>query len=58
MLFYILVFTLSWIVWLVFADKDRWREILPVCIFAKCLVIILAILQISRNPETGEIVVK
>ena len=36
-MFYVVWFFLVWIIWLLFADKSRWREILPVCIFAKCL---------------------
>lgn len=32
-------FISAWIVWLLFADKSRWREILPVCIFAKSLAL-------------------
>jgi hypothetical protein len=37
--FYIEWFILAWAVWLLFADKTRWREILSVCIFAKCLAL-------------------
>ena len=33
-MFWILRFILFWAVWFVFADKKRWREILPVCILA------------------------
>lgn len=33
-MFWITSFTLSWIFWYLLADKDRWREILPVSIFA------------------------
>lgn len=30
-------FGLFWIAWLIFADKSRWREMLPTCIFASLL---------------------
>lgn len=33
-MFYIIRFALSWVSWFILADKTRWREILPVCIFA------------------------
>jgi hypothetical protein len=36
-MFYLAWFFFSWTIWLLFADKDRWRELLPVCIFAVCL---------------------
>jgi|GEM_PF-655146 hypothetical protein len=32
--YYYIRFAIEWIVWLTFADKKRWREILPVCFFA------------------------
>lgn len=35
--FYIGWFILAWTIWLLLADKSRWREILPVCIFASFL---------------------
>ena len=38
-LFYVGCFILSWIVWFVFADIRRWREIVPVCILAKALAL-------------------
>ncbi|MDR3590417.1 MAG: hypothetical protein P4N41_12260 [Negativicutes bacterium] len=38
-MFYVAWFIFAWIVWLRFADKTRWREILPVCIFAKALAL-------------------
>lgn len=38
-MFYIAWFTLSCVVWLKYADKNRWREILPVCIFAEALAL-------------------
>ena len=38
-MFYIVWFSFAWLVWLRFADKARWREILPVCIFAKALAL-------------------
>lgn len=36
-MFFIIWFLLSWSIWLIFADKKRWREIIPVCIFADFL---------------------
>lgn len=36
-MFYIVSFALSWMVWLVLADRSRWREIFPVCVFANVL---------------------
>lgn len=33
-MFYLFRFVLSWVCWFTFADKKRWREILPVCILA------------------------
>jgi hypothetical protein len=44
-MFYIVCFILAWIIWLKFADKARWREILPVCIFAKCLALATDVLM-------------
>ncbi|MBP2645477.1 MAG: hypothetical protein H6Q75_917 [Firmicutes bacterium] len=44
-MFYLLWFTLCWIFWLSFANKARWREILPVCIFAKCLALATDVLM-------------
>lgn len=38
--FFYIRFALAWSCWLVFADKDRWREILPVCVFASFLGLI------------------
>lgn len=38
-MFYVVCFVLSWIAWLLFADRDRWREIVLVCIFAKTLAL-------------------
>jgi len=38
-MFYILWFILAWIIWLFFADRSRWREILPVCTFAQTLAL-------------------
>lgn len=34
MLFYIVSFILSWMVWLLLADKRRWKELFPVGLFA------------------------
>ncbi len=36
-MFFIALFILSWAAWLLFADKQRWREIFPVSIFAAFL---------------------
>lgn len=38
-MFYIAWFAAAWAAWLAFADRQRWREILPVCIFAKTLAL-------------------
>lgn len=40
-MFWIISFILSWLVWLMFANKNRWKEIMPVCIFASWLSFIL-----------------
>ena len=32
--FWLARFIFEWLIWLTFADKSRWREIMPVCIFA------------------------
>lgn len=34
MLFWSIRFIMEWVIWLALADKARWKEILPVCIFA------------------------
>lgn len=34
MVFYIVSFILSWIVWLLLADKRRWKELFPVGLFS------------------------
>lgn len=44
-MFYITWFTFAWIMWLALADKKRWREILPVCIFAKTLALATDVLM-------------
>ncbi|OCL26564.1 hypothetical protein U472_11280 [Orenia metallireducens] len=36
-MFFIGRFTLVWIIWLIFADKKRWRELFPTAIFAGLL---------------------
>lgn len=36
-MFYIMVFLASWVLWLLFADKSRWRELFPVSLFASLL---------------------
>ncbi|MEW9673110.1 CBO0543 family protein [Ammoniphilus sp. 3BR4] len=33
-MFFIASFVISWVVWLIFADKQRWKELFPVAIFA------------------------
>ena len=33
-MFFIINFILSWLIWLIFADKKRWKEIFPVTFFA------------------------
>jgi hypothetical protein len=43
-MFYVLWFAISWIAWLAFADRSRWREILPVCILAQALALATDIL--------------
>jgi|GEM_PF-2889474 hypothetical protein len=34
MLFWYIRFALEWTIWLIFADKKRWRELLPVGLIA------------------------
>jgi hypothetical protein len=48
-MFYVVWFILVWIIWLLVGDKSRWREILPVCIFAKCLALATDVL-VSYYP--------
>lgn len=36
-MFHIVVFITSWISWILFSNKKRWREILPVCFLASML---------------------
>ena len=38
--FFYMRFLISWTCWLLFADKTRWREIIPVSIFASFLGLI------------------
>lgn len=33
-MFFISRFIIAWALWLIFADKKRWREIFPICFFA------------------------
>lgn len=40
MTFFYARFLITWTCWLLFADKSRWKEILPVCIFASFLSLI------------------
>ncbi len=35
--FYYIRFAVFWALWLILADKSRWREIFPVCLFASLL---------------------
>lgn len=37
MLFWIGKFIFLAVIWLIFADRRRWKEILPVCLFASCI---------------------
>jgi hypothetical protein len=37
MYFWYIRFVIEWIVWLIFADKKRWRELFPVSFFASLL---------------------
>lgn len=39
--FWIGRFIFDWTIWLIFADKSRWREILPICFFATNLALTL-----------------
>lgn len=41
-MFYIAVFVLSWTVWLLFADKRRWRELFATSVFGIALAAITA----------------
>ncbi|MDF2572411.1 MAG: hypothetical protein K0R55_4015 [Sporomusa sp.] len=36
-MFWVIRFILFWAFWLIFADKSRWKEMLPVCSFAAFL---------------------
>ena len=36
-MFFTIRFVIVWIIWFVYADKKRWKEILPVSLFASCL---------------------
>jgi hypothetical protein len=40
MTFFYARFVIVWACWLLFADKKRWKEIVPVCIFASFLSLI------------------
>lgn len=33
-MFWVIRFILFWLVWILLADKKRWKELLPVCFFA------------------------
>jgi hypothetical protein len=44
MLFFIFRFIISWTIWIIFADKKRWRELFPVSIFAVYLASITDII--------------
>lgn len=36
-MFHLAVFVASWVVWILFSEKKRWRELLPVSFFASML---------------------
>ena len=37
MTFYLIRFVVTWGIWFYFADKKRWKEIVPVCVWASAL---------------------
>lgn len=43
-MFFIARCIIIWIIWLIFADKRRWKEILPVCILASFLGVVADII--------------
>ena len=44
-MFFIERAVIAWIVWLICADKNRWREILPVCVLASFLAALTDLLM-------------
>jgi len=36
-MFFLYRFILTWLIWIIFADKKRWKEIIPTCILANYL---------------------
>jgi len=40
MTFFYARFLIAWACWLFFADKSRWKELVPVCVFASSLSLI------------------
>ncbi len=36
-MFHVVIFITAWILWILFADKKRWRELFPVTLFASFL---------------------
>jgi PAS domain S-box-containing protein len=46
-MFFIIRFISAWVIWILFADKSRWREILPVAIFGSFLALTTDIIVIS-----------
>ena len=51
MLFWSIRFIMEWVIWLALADKTRWKEILPVCIFAGYISLIAD--QVCELLETS-----
>jgi hypothetical protein len=45
-MFYVFWFILAWGIWLLYANKSRWCEMIPVCIFAICLALATDVLMI------------
>ncbi|MBP1934740.1 CBO0543 family protein [Ammoniphilus resinae] len=57
-MFFVTCFILSWLIWFICADKNRWREILPVSFFAGFLGsttdTITAFLSLWEYKENGK----
>ncbi|SFM24674.1 CBO0543 family protein [Pelosinus propionicus] len=53
---YFIRFAIAWLCWLIFADKKRWREIMPVCVLSITLAFSsdLTIVYHSLWKYTGE----
>jgi len=45
-MFYVICFLIAWIIWLRFAEKKLWREMVPVCILAQCLALATDVLVV------------